>query len=172
MKRKKVDINHLDLDKEKLKTTDSPGIIAFPHHIGSVPIKPEDKGKVRGRAMMAMKDQTERQMTQLYQQMQLLVDQANQLKERVEVSEMIYQSQMNFEPVIGHVYYLYEKIKGETVLSMISPEEWGKSFPYKKNIATIKLLGDHTWEVLDNKKKLIVSDGLSKDLKGQIFGKL
>ena len=150
MKRKKIDIDQIDLDKERLKTTDSPGLISFPHHVGSVSVKPEDKGKIRGRAMIAMKDQTERQMTQLYQQMQTLVDQANQLKNRVEVSEKIYQSRMNFEPVIGQVYYLYEKNKGETVLSMISPIEWGNSNPYKKHTATIKLLGDHTWEIIED----------------------
>lgn len=153
MKRKKIDISDINLEKEKIKTSDSPGIIAFPHHIGSVPVKPEDKGKIKGRAMMAMKDQTERQMNQLYRQMQTLVDQANQLKKRVEVSEKIYQSQMNFEPVIGHLYYVYEKDNGETVLSMISPEEWGSSLPYKKIIATVKLLGDHTWDILGEKNK-------------------
>ena len=150
MKRKKINIDEIDLEKEKLKTTDSPGIISFPHHIGSISVKPEDKGKIRGRAMLAMKDQTERQMTQLYQQMQTLVEQANQLKKRVEVSERIYQSHMNFEPVIGHIYFLYEKKKGESVLSMISPEEWGDSNPYEKCIATIKLLGDHTWEIIND----------------------
>ena len=118
MKKKKIDIDQIDLEKEKLKTSDSPGLISFPHHIGSIAVKPEDRGKIRGRAMTAMKDQTERQMTQLYQQMQTLVDQANQLKKRVEVSEKIYQSHMNFEPVIGHIYYLYEKKDGNTILSM------------------------------------------------------
>ncbi len=150
MKRKKINIDQLDLDKEKLKTTDSPGLISFPHHVGSVSVKPEDKGKIRGRAMIAMIDQTDRQMTQLYQQMQTLAEQANQLKKRVEVSEKIYQSQMNFEPVIGHIYYLYEKEKGESILSMISPVEWGKKNPFKKCMATIKLLGDHTWEIIED----------------------
>ena len=149
LKRKKIDIDQIDLEKEKLKTTDSPGLISFPHHIGSVSVKPEDKGKIRGRAMIAMKDQTERQMAQLYQQMQTLVDQANQLKARVEVSEKIYQSHMNFEPVIGHIYYLYEKENDKIVLSMISPVEWGDSNPYKKHTATVKLLGDHTWEIIE-----------------------
>jgi len=153
LKRKKIDIDQIDLEKEKLKTTDSPGVISFPHHIGSVSVKPEDKGKIRGRAMIAMKDQTERQMSQLYQQMQTLVDQANQLKKRVEVSEKIYQSHMNFEPIIGHIYYLYEKKKGLTILSMISPEEWGSTLPYKRCLAMVKLLGDHTWEILEDNQE-------------------
>lgn len=98
--------------------------------------------------MAAMKDQTERQLHQLYQQMQTLIKQANAIKQRVAVSEKIYWSQMNFEPVINREYHLYQKNDGETVLSMISPEEWGLRSPYKSHIAHVRLLSDHTWEVL------------------------
>ena len=137
--------NPIDPDK----VTDNPGIISFPHHIGSAVIKPEDKAKIKGKAMMAMQDQTHREMARIYEQMRLLAKQANDIKERVEISEKIYQSQINFEPVINHVYYLYEKNDNDNILSMISPQEWGKSIPYRKYLATIKLLSDHTWEVLE-----------------------
>ncbi|WKN31258.1 DUF2452 domain-containing protein [Porifericola rhodea] len=146
-KGRKVNLEHIDLEKEKEKTTDNPGTIAFPHTVGGALIKPEDRGKIRGRAVSAMHQQTDRQMKQLYDQMQLLVDQANQLKKRVEVSERIYLAQMNFEPLIGHTYYLYEKKDGQDVLSMIAPEEWGKSMPYNKLLSKATLMADHTWEL-------------------------
>ena len=78
-------------------TTDKPGTIAFPHHSGSAIIKPTDRGKIKGRAVSAMHQQTDRQMTQLYEQMQLLAKQANDLKSRVEISERIYLAKINFE---------------------------------------------------------------------------
>lgn len=146
-KRKKIDINKLDLEKEKEKTTENPGLIAFPHNIGSAVIKPEDRGKIKGRAVAAMHQQTDRQMKQIYEQVQTLINQANEIKHRVEVSERIYRAQMNFEPIISHTYYLYEKKDGSDVLSMISPDEWGRSFPYNAFIAKVTLLADHTWEV-------------------------
>jgi len=99
--------------------------------------------------MMAMRDQTQREMSQLYEQMQVLVRQAEDIKKRVEVSEKIYLSTINFEPVINHIYYLYEKEEGKNILSMISAEEWGSDMPYNKYIAKIKLLSDHTWEILE-----------------------
>lgn len=139
--------NPIDPDK----VTENPGIINFPHHVGSAVIKPEDKGKIKGRAMMAMQDQTQREMAQLYEQMHVLAKQAKEIKKRVEVSEKIYSSQMNFEPVINHIYFLYVKEDNSTILSMIGPQEWGKELPYQKYIATVKLLSDHTWEVLDKK---------------------
>jgi hypothetical protein len=146
-KHKRKSKNPIDPDK----ITENPGIINFPHHVGSAIIKPEDKGKIKGRAMMAMQDQTQREMAQLYEQMHVLAKQAREIKKRVEVSEKIYDSQMNFEPVINHVYYLYEKKDHNTILSMIGPREWGGSLPFHKYIATVKLLSDHTWEVLDKK---------------------
>ena len=102
--------------------------------------------------MAAMKEQTEQQLHQLYEQMQTLARQANEIKNRVKVSERIYLAQMNYEPIIGHIYYLYEKENNEDLLSMISPVEWGKNFPYKSFIASVRLLADHTWEVMDSGK--------------------
>lgn len=132
------------------KIADNPGIIQFPHHIGSFVIKPEDKGRIKGNAMAAMKEQTDRQMAGLYEQMQLLMRQANDIKKRVEVSEKIYLANINFEPVINHIYFLYRRKDKSTLLSMISPEEWGRELPYENFIAKVRLLADHTWEIVES----------------------
>ena len=145
--KKKINLDHLDLEKEKEKTTENPGTLAFPHTVGGAIIRPEDKGKIKGKAVSAMRQQTDRQMKQLYDQMETLVKQANHLKDRVEVSERIYTSQMNFDPVIGETYYLYERSNGEDVLSMVSPDEWGRTMPFQKVVGEATLLSDHTWEV-------------------------
>jgi len=146
----KIDITEIDLDKQKDKITDNPGLIQYPHHVGSALVKPEDKGKIRGRAMAAMHDQTTRQMRQIFEQMKTLANQAKDLKRRVEISESIYQAILNFEPVISHEYFLYRKEKGKDVVSMISPDEWGERNPFEAYLAKVKLLSDHTWEVLDS----------------------
>lgn len=149
-KKNKVDVDKIDLEKSKENTTENPGTIAFPHNVGSAVVKPEDQGKIKGRALSAMKEQTDKQMSQLYQQMQTLAQQAYDIKERVEVSERIYQAELGFEPLISHTYYLYEKKDGTDIVSMIPPDQWGRSFPYKAFIAAAKLLSDHTWELLDD----------------------
>jgi len=141
-----IEENPIDKDK----TTDKPGLIPFAHHVGSAVIKPTDMGKVKSRALLAMEQQTHLQMKQIYEQIEKLAEQANKIKERVEVSNQIYNCEMGFEPLIGHIYHLYEKEDGKKTLSMIGPKEWGKSFPYKAHIASVNMLGDHTWEVLEN----------------------
>ena len=145
---KKIDVDKIDLEKMKEATTDKPGTISFPHHSGSALIKPTDKGKIKGRAVAAMHQQTESQMGQIYEQMQLLAEQAKAIQNRVEISERIYLAKISFEPLINHTYYLYQNSKNEDVLSLIAPQEWGRSSSMQY-LATVKLLADHTWEVLD-----------------------
>lgn len=147
-KKDKINVNEIDLDELKEKAAENPGLISFPHSVGGAMVKPVDKGKIKGRAMAAMKEQTEHQLHQLYGQMETLVKQANEIKNRVEISNRIYLAQMNFDPIIGYNYFLYCRKNGDDLLSMVSPEEWGKTLPYKSFLAEVRLLSDHTWEVL------------------------
>ena len=112
-------------------------------------IKPEDEGKLKSRALSAMREQTNMQLKQIQKQVQLLMEQANQIKHRIEISEKIYQADMSFEPFVGHTYHLYQK-QDVYRLMMIGPDEWGKSKPSDlEYISSARLLADHTWEVLD-----------------------
>ena len=107
------------IDKDKI--TETPSTLPYAHHVGSPVIKPIDKGRVKGNAMSAMVEQTNKQMEQIHKQIQLLADQAKDLQKRVEISERIYLADMNFNPLIGHVYYLYQRDNLKHFLSMISP---------------------------------------------------
>jgi hypothetical protein len=147
-KKNKIDVDRIDLDRLKEKTTENPGLLPYAHQSGSALIKPEDKGKITGRAVSAMHSQTDMQMAQIYQQMQLLADQANTIKKRVEISERIYQTSIGFEPLINHIYFLYEKEDRTSFLSLVAPEEWGRKGNQYQFLAEVKLLADHTWEIL------------------------
>jgi len=104
--------------------------------------------KTLARSLNAMEQQTEMQMQQIVAQMQLLANQAKAIKDRKIVSERVYQAEMRFEPLIAHIYYLYQR-DGKDMLSLVAPGEWGRS---KKNqltyVAKIQLLADHTWDIL------------------------
>lgn len=134
------------------KVAENPGLMAYAHSTGSAVIKPEDMGKVRGKSILAMRQQSERQLNQIYVQMATLAQQAKALRERVEVSERIYKTNMNFEPIINETYYVYEKEDGTDVLSLVAPDEWGRSFKFSRFIAKVTMLADHTWEVFYNEQ--------------------
>ena len=135
------------IDKDKI--TNHPGLVPFAHHVGSAIIRPADMGKVKSRALTSMEQQTHLQMKQIFEQMEKLAEQAERIKRRVEVSHEIYDAEMGFEPITGQVYHLYEKENGRKVLSMIAPDEWGRTMPFKCHVESVKMLGDHTWEILE-----------------------
>jgi len=148
--------NHIDYvpvkstgEIDPTKTVENPGLIPFAYTVGGAVIRPEDMGKVKSNALTAMRQQTDRQLKQLYEQMQTLAKQANVLKDRVHISERIYQTEMKFEPLVGHTYHLYEREDGTDFLSMIAPSEWGRSAKYARVISKVTLLADHTWDVED-----------------------
>jgi hypothetical protein len=137
-------INPIDPDK----ITENPHSLEYAHHAGSALIKPEDQGKLKGRALEAMDHQTDMQLNQIYEQMQLLAEQAKKLNARKQVSEFIYQAEMRFEPFINHTYHLYQRDNKIYVLSLIGPNQWGRTKQNFEFIATVKLLADHTWDIL------------------------
>jgi len=138
-------VNPIDPDK----ITQNPHTLEYAHHAGSALIKPEDQGKIKGRALNAMEHQTDMQLNQIYEQMQLLADQAKKLNSRKQISEFIYQAEMRFEPLINHVYHLYQRENGKFLLSLIAPNQWGRAGEKFAFMATVKLLADHTWDILD-----------------------
>ncbi len=135
------------IDKDKI--TETPSILPYAHTVGSALIKPIDKGRVKGRSLSAMEEQTNMQLAQIQKQIELLAHQAQKIQDRVDISVKIYQAEIGFEALIGHIYHLYEKSDGSWLLSMVAPHEWGRSFKHEF-IASVKLLSDHTWEMLES----------------------
>ena len=56
---------------------------------------------------------------------------------------------MRFEPIINHIYHLYQSETGKYLLSLIGPSQWGKSKNTYLFVATLRLLADHTWDILE-----------------------
>ncbi len=133
------------------KIAHNPAMLPYASSLGAPAIRPTDMGLVKTKALTAMEQQTELQYNQIQKQVELLAAQAQQLKRRVEISYEIYKCEMTYEPIINQTYYLYARIKDDTrFLSMVGPNEWGRSGNKNELIATVKMMGDHTWDVLDS----------------------
>lgn len=139
-----IDVNSIDLDKLKEKTADLPSLLEYAHSVGGFSVAPTNEGAIKGNARMAMEEQTQMQLDQIFEQMSLLAKQAREIKKRADVSVQIYEAKMSFKPIVGKNYYLYEKSDNTKSLSIVSPEEWGEKLPFKSFIAKVKLLADHT----------------------------
>jgi hypothetical protein len=93
-----------------------------------------------------MEEQIKKQFSQLQEQYELIAKQTLELKKRSDISYLIYESKIMFEPIISETYYLYNKDTGNFI-SMIEPQNWTN--PKIQWIATVKLLSDYTWDVLE-----------------------
>lgn len=120
-------------------------VLPYAASVSGALIRPTEEGMIKHKALTAMEEQTNMQLQQIRQQIELLALQAQEIQKRKELSMMIYKASLSFKPNIGQVYYLYEKKDGSHTLSLVSPKEWGPSGPFKKFIAGVKLLADHTW---------------------------
>ena len=121
-------------------------VLPYSASVAGAIIRPTEEGLIRHHALTAMEEQTNMQLSQIRQQIELLAIQAREIQQRKELSNIIYDAKLSFAPVIGQTYYLYEKSDGTYLVSMIGPKEWGLKYPYKNFVAAVRLLADHTWK--------------------------
>lgn len=122
-------------------------VLPYSASVSGAVIKATEEGMIRHKALTAMEEQTNMQLEQIRKQIELLALQAQEIQKRKELSMIIYGAKLSFSPVIGQLYYLYEKHDDTFMLSLVSPREWGGGAgPFKKFVAAVKLLADHTWK--------------------------
>jgi hypothetical protein len=122
-------------------------VLPYSASVSGAVIRLTEEGVIKHKALTAMEEQTNMQLEQIKRQIELLALQAQEIQKRKDLSLMIYEAKLQFKPNIGQVYYLYEKKDGSHMLSLIAPGEWG-SGPFKRFVAAVKLLADHTWAEL------------------------
>jgi predicted transcriptional regulator len=120
-------------------------VLPYAASVSGAVIRPTKEGVIKHKALTAMEEQTNMQLDQIRKQIELLALQAHEIQKRKELSLTIYSAKLSFKPNIGQTYYLYENNDESFILSLIGPKEWGQSGPFKRFVAGVKLLADHTW---------------------------
>lgn len=84
----------------------------------------------------------------------VLQKQANQIKRRLEITDMVHAAVYDFQTYHGNTYWLiYDKRKNFTRLSINGPDDWATGVPEDyEYITQVKWLGDHTWIEIDKDK--------------------
>jgi hypothetical protein len=148
-KPKPIDVNKIDLELMKLKVTDMPSLLEYAHTVGGFAIVPTNQGQIKSNAREAMREQTEEQMNLIFEQMKTLAKQVQDIKKRVHISDLIYNVEITFQPIIGKRYFLYDQENGKRYLSLISPTEWGDKMQGQTYLAEVRLNADHTWKIIE-----------------------
>ena len=143
MAKGKRTFNPIDPDK----IAEDANLLPYGSSVSAPAFKAVETLKNKSLDVNAMEMQTDMQLDQIKQQIELLASQANKIQARKDLSANIYNADMGFKPEINHNYFLYRRNDGSTVLSMIAPSEWRKC-PYEF-MNKVLLLADHTWDIID-----------------------
>jgi len=77
----------------------------------------------------------------------VLEKQANDIKRRLDITDMVHNAQYTFQIYHGNIYYLlYDNKVNCTRLSLLGPNDWCTGAPVEyEYITRVKWLGDYTW---------------------------
>ena len=82
----------------------------------------------------------------------VLQKQAEQIKHRLDLTDMVHGAKYDFQLSNGSIYWLlYDHRKQFTRLSINGPKDWSTGKPEEyEYIVRVKWLGDHTWIEVDD----------------------
>ena len=66
------------------------------------------------------------------------------LVEEYNWTSLVYESEYSFQPLLGELYYLYEREDKSLFLSLIEPKQWNQLY-----VGTFKLLNNGKWELVE-----------------------
>jgi hypothetical protein len=95
---------------------------------------PTDLSSFKSRGISEVERELQQKLTEIRETYLAAIDHFNWNK-------LIYEADINFEPIIGQTYHLYE-VRGRKLLSMIAPDQW-----HHKHLATVRLNVDRQWKL-------------------------
>jgi hypothetical protein len=87
----------------------------------------------------------------IMQLVEVLQKQAQDIKTRLDITDMVHAAKYDFQLYHNNVYWLvYDHRKNFTRLSALGPNDWSTAPPQEyEYICPVKWLGDYTWVELD-----------------------
>ncbi len=106
----------------------------YPASTLSPKITPNDLSSFKSRGISQVERDLQQKLVQMREEYIATIEHFNWNK-------LVYEAEINFEPIVGQTYHLYQ-IRGQNTLSMISPDQW----PHK-HLASFRLNLDRQWEL-------------------------
>jgi hypothetical protein len=121
--------------------------LTYPMDIGApkfelVPVKKQKDLMLNAARMYAQQE-----YNRIMELVSVLQKQAEELKRRLDVTDMVHAAEYKFQIFHGQIYWLaFDSSIQNTVLLHSGPEEWTTGAPDKyEYICRVQYLGDHTW---------------------------
>ena len=120
--------------KKPDNVADSPNLMPYPTNVGAPQISPDNIDFWKQKNLNKLNKHFSTEFKELKEKYDSLIS-------NFKWNELIYNSKINFEPVMGESYFLYVKQNGDLFLSIISPDEWNFEC-----VGEFKLTSQNRWE--------------------------
>lgn len=114
----------------------SRAFLPYPVSTLSPPITPTDLSSFKSRGISEVERDLQQKLKEIREIYLETIDHFNWNK-------LVYEAEIQFEPIIGGIYHLYE-MRGRRLLSMIAPHEWSQ-----RHLATVRLNVDRQWKIVE-----------------------
>lgn len=114
----------------------STAFMPYPVSTLSPPIVPNDLTSFKTRGISEVERELRQKLIEIRETYLQAIDHFNWNK-------LAYEARIQFEPVVGEMYHLYETRNGR-LLSMIGPDQWAQ-----RHLATLRLNVDRQWQVVE-----------------------
>jgi hypothetical protein len=99
------------------------------------------------------------QLTLIAEQVRVLQQQARQILQQTQHDQQLHRARCNFQKKPGQIYHLYQNSRGESLLSMLSPEDW-QGNPPNDYLGGFRLESDRSWTPVEKLQQQRESDPL------------
>jgi hypothetical protein len=140
----------------KLKPTDAAEHSSkqYPMEVGAPKFDPVPVLEEKDRALNVARLQANHEYKRIMQQARVLVKQAEELQNRLDIAEQVHQAEFGFSVTYGKTYHLYYcERRQKNVLCQQGPKEWTTGVPESwQHLFAVRKLGDSTWEEVIEEK--------------------
>ena len=109
-------------------------LLPYATNIGAPVIKPDNLSSWKNEKIFKTNKYFNKKYEEIKEQYQKLV-------EEFEWNDLVYNSNYNFQPIIGEKYHLYRRNNGEMFLSLIEPNSWKQEY-----VGTFEMDSDNKWK--------------------------
>lgn len=120
----------------------------YPTEIGSQSFDLVNISDQRDMALSVARLNAKQEYDRIMEVVSVLQKQAQAIKTRLDISELVHHAVYNFVPVPGKLYWLVRDTKkNEVRLSMLGPADWSAGAPDNyEYMYRVTMLGDSTWD--------------------------
>lgn len=139
------------MDELSLEAPKSGAFLPYPVSTLSPKIVPNDLTSFKSRGLSQVEHDLQVKLEEMRQEYIKTIEHFNWNK-------LVYEADIQFEPIIGEVYHLY-RMRQKTILSMIGPDQWSQP-----HLATFRLNLDRQWELIEasvDARDLFSDEGVS-----------